>query len=253
MIIALMIGRKRSTGYPGKNTVPVLNRPLCAYPLLAANHSRFVDQIFVSTDDEKIMDIAKGYGAETIVRPPELATNEALGEDCYVHAYEYIKSNRLTSGKQIEMIVLLMCNAATILTETIDSGIELLRSNPHYDSAVSVSCYNMWSPLRARKIDGNGCLQPFVPFETFGNPKTLSCDRDSQGDSWYADMGVSIIRPKNLDEMENGMLPQKWMGQNIAPLKQWGGCDVDYEWQMPGVEFWLRKHGFTETKTPYDV
>jgi hypothetical protein len=41
------------------------------------------------------------------------------------------------------------------------------------------------------------------------------------------------------------MLPQKWMGQNIYPIKQWGGLDVDYEWQMPQVEFWLKAHGFT--------
>ena len=36
-------------------------------------------------------------------------------------------------------------------------------------------------PLRARKQVADGSLQPFVPFETFGDPKTLNCDRDSQG------------------------------------------------------------------------
>ena len=57
-------------------------------------------------------------------------------------------------------------------------------------------------------------------------------------------MGVSIIRPKNLEHLEDGLLPQKWMGRKIYPLKQWGGLDVDYEYQMPQVEFWLKKHGF---------
>ncbi|MBU1611400.1 MAG: cytidylyltransferase, partial [Proteobacteria bacterium] len=90
-----------------------------------------------------------------------------------------------------------------------------------------------------------------VAFETFGDPETLNCDRDSQGDVWFADMGLSMVRPYYLENMHEGLLPQKWMGQNIYPLKQWGGCDIDYEWQVPGVEFWLRKHGFTETETPY--
>ena len=27
--------------------------------------------------------------------------------------------------------------------------------------------------------------------------------------------------------------------------------EVDYEWQKGQVEFWLRKHGFSETNTPY--
>jgi hypothetical protein len=35
-------------------------------------------------------------------------------------------------------------------------------------------------------------------------------------------------------------------------LKQWGGCDVDYAWQIPSVEYWLREHGFSETKVPYN-
>jgi hypothetical protein len=33
------------------------------------------------------------------------------------------------------------------------------------------------------------------------------------------------------------------MGRRIHPIKQWGGLDVDYEWQIPLVEHWLRAHG----------
>jgi hypothetical protein len=109
----------------------------------------------------------------------------------------------------------------------------------------------MWSPLRARKIGEDGLLQPFVPFETFGDSETFSCDRDSQGEVWFADMGVSIVRPHCLENISNGLLPQKWMGKKIYPLKQWGGCDIDYKWQVPGVESWLREHGFSENRTPY--
>ena len=100
----------------------------------------------------------------------------------------------------------------------------------------------MWSPLRARKLVADGSLQPFVPFETFGNPATLNCDRDSQGDVLFADMSCSVVRPHCLDHLEEGLLPQKWMGQKIAPIHQEAGCDVDYEWQVPGVEWWLKKY-----------
>lgn len=252
MIAALLLGRKGSSGFPGKNTFPILGRPLCAYPLLAARHARQVDHVYVSTDDEKIMDIAREYGAEIIVRPPELATREALGEDAYVHGYKVIKEKAAKQGETVELMILLFCNAAAVLADTIDEGIKILRKNPGYDSAVTVSCYNMWSPLRARRIGDDGLLHPFVPFETFGDPATLNCDRDSQGDVWFADMGVSIVRSRCLENLEEGLLPQKWMGQRIYPLKQWGGCDVDYEWQLPAVEHWLRNHGYTEDKTPYD-
>lgn len=247
MIVALLLGRKGSSGFPGKNLYPVMGKSLAYYPMMAALNSEFVDEVFISTDDEILMELAEENGVDVIIRPPELCTNEALGEDAYVHGYFEIKNRN--KEKNVELMVLLFCNAPTVSSELIDEGIKVLREHPEYDSAVSVSCYNMWSPLRARKIAEDGLLHPFVPFETFGDPKTLNCDRDSQGDTWFADVGVSIVRPRCLENIEDGLLPQKWMGQKIYPLKQWGGCDVDYEWQIPQVEYWLRKHGFTETKT----
>ena len=251
MIAALLLGRKGSTGFPGKNLYPVLGRPLTVYPMLAALHAREVDRVYVSTDDERIMAIAREYGVRVIERPPALATPEALGEDAFVHGYEVIRDEASGNGEPVEMMVLLFCNAATVVSRTIDQGITILRDHPDYDAAVTVSRYNMWSPLRARKVGADGLLHPFVPFETFGDPRTLSCDRDSQGDVWFADMGASIVRPRCLEHIEAGLLPQKWMGQKIYPLEQWGGCDIDYEWQVPGVIHWLTKHGFSETATPY--
>ena len=108
-----------------------------------------------------------------------------------------------------------MANAATITPKMIDSGIRFLKNNKKFDSAVSTSIYNMWSPLRARKLVSDGSLKPFVPFKTFGDPKKMNCDRDSQGDVYFADMSVSIVRPKCLEKMDSGLLPQKWMGKKI--------------------------------------
>jgi molybdopterin-guanine dinucleotide biosynthesis protein A len=241
MIAALLIGREGSVGFPGKNTYPVLGKPLMTYPLMAAKKAKNVDMVFISTDSPKIKAIGQEYDAKIIDRPPELCTKEALGEHAFLHGYQQIKT---LSDDPIELVVLLFCNAATILPETIDEGIDILRKHKNFDSAVTVSRYNMWSPLRARKVGVDGLLHPFVPFEVFGNPKTLNCDRDSQGDVWFADMSVSIVRPYCLEHLDEGLLPQKWMGNKIFPLKQWGGCDVDYEWQIPLVEFWLKKHGF---------
>jgi CMP-N-acetylneuraminic acid synthetase len=246
LIVALMIGRAGSTGFPGKNIMPVMGRPLAAYPLMAARASRHVHRLYVSTDSPEIMAIGRKYGAEPIERPPELATKEALGEHVFAHGYEEIARRLAREGKTVELVVLLFANAATVTGELIDEGIEALRRDPTLDSAVTTSVYNMWSPLRARKLDADGCLKPFVPFETFGDPKTLNCDRDSQGDVYFADMGVSVVRPRCLEKLEEGLLPQKWMGQRIHPIRSWSGCDIDYEWQVPSVEFWLRKHGIEE-------
>ena len=235
---ALLMGRKGSKGLPGKNTMLILGRKVMHYPLMAAQNSIHVEHIFTSTDDEEIAEESKKYGSQLITRPPELCTDTALFEDALRHGYFEIKKQL---GKPPEFLVALMCNACTVNASLIDQAIEMLRANSEADSAVTVSIYNMWSPLRARKLNEEGFLMPFVDFEYFGDPATLNCDRDSQGNVYFADMSHSVCRPHCLENMETGMLPQKWMGHKILPVLNVAGCDIDYDWQVPIVEHWLKE------------
>lgn len=240
MIVGIIIGRRNSKGFPGKNMHRVLGKPLAFYPLYAVKNCPEVDRAYISTDDERLMELARGFGFEIIKRPLKLCSDKALGEDVFVHAYNTIKT--LHHDINIELFVLLMCNAPSITSQTISEGIKTLRQRPEYDSAVTVSKYNMWGPIRARKIDRDGLLHPFLPFKVWQGNNKFNCDRDSQGDIWFADMGVSIVRPRCLENIKNGLLPQRWMGKKIYPLKQWGGLDIDYDWQIPMAEYWLKKN-----------
>src|SRR5690606_9542178 len=128
----------------------------------------------------KIRAIALDNECRYIERPAFLATNEALAEDAFKHGYEAILKD---AGQEPEFIVLLFANGATITPGIIDQGIEFLRKNPEFDSAVSVSKYNMFSALRARRIE-NDQVKPFVDPTLF---EGASCDRDSQGDTYFVD------------------------------------------------------------------
>mgnify|MGYP001281992492 FL=1 len=238
MIVAIMIGRAGSKGFPKKNLKNLNGKKICEYPLIAAKKSKKVDKIFVSTDCPQIKKISKKYLAHIIERPRNLSDSKALGDHVFEHAYYEIKKNY----KNLKYIILLFANAPLVTSEMINRGIKILDKNKKFDSAVSTSVYNMWSPLRARKLDNNGCLKPFVKFEYFGDPKKLNCDRDSQGDVYFADMSVSVVRPKCLEKLKDGLLPQKWMGNKIAPIKSWAGFDIDYEWQMPLLKYRLKKN-----------
>ncbi|MBN2012325.1 cytidylyltransferase [candidate division KSB1 bacterium] len=244
MIAALIIGRAGSTGYKGKNLKPIVGRPLMAYPILAAKGSKYIDKVYMSTDSEEMKEIARSLGVEIINRPESLATKEALSEDAFLHGYRQIKE--MLGG--VEFFVPMFANGATITPGILDEGITLLRNNPDADSAVTVSIYNMWSPLRARKVE-SGLVKPYLPVDFFDN---VNCDRDSQGDVYFVDCSGFVVRPKCMEDYSYGEPPFRWIGQNVLPLKQWGGLDIDYEWQVGQVEFWLRQHGFTEEKTPYD-
>jgi CMP-N-acetylneuraminic acid synthetase len=244
MIPALIIGRKGSR-VKDKNVRPVLGRPLALYPILAARHAREVTDVFVSTDSEAIQEIALAQGCKYIERPAFLATNEALAEDAFKHGYEAIA---LQAKEPIEFIVLLFANGATITPGIIDEGVRFLREHPDYDSAVTVSKYNMFSALRARRIE-DGLVKPFVDPALFG---AATCDRDSQGDTYFVDCSVFVLRPRCFD-YSRGEIPFRWIGRTVHPMHQEGGCDVDFEWQFPVVEHFLRSAGFTETSTPYGV
>ncbi len=243
MIPALLLGRKGSVGLPGKNTRLIKGKPLAAYPMQAAKLAPSVDQVFLSTDDPELMKIARQNNVEVIERPAYLCTNQALGEDAYKHGYEEICKR---TNQAVEILVLMFCNAPTVLPSQIEEAIQVLKDNPEVDSAVTVSRYNMWSPLRARRIGSDGLLHPFVSLESIGDPSKLNCDRDSQGDAWFADVALSVVRAKNFEHIEQGLLPQKWMGRKIHPIKNEAGLDVDYEWQVPMVEWWIENKLYRE-------
>ena len=246
---AILIGRKGSTGFPGKNTALILGKPLAQYPMETALNAPSVSSVYLSTDDEQLMKLGKSLKINVIIRPPELCSNEALGEDAFAHAFQVIRQQN--QEYLIDKVVLLFCNSPTVNVAMIEEGIRVLDKNPDYDSAVSVSRYNMWSPLRARRINREGLLKPFIPLDLFdrifgASGDRLNCDRDSQGDVLFADMGLSIVRPYCLENLSYGMLPQKWMGQKIYPIRNEAGLDIDYDWQVPQIEYWI-KNNFTSS------
>ena len=65
---------------------------------------------------------------------------------------------------------------------------------------------------------------------------------DENGNVYFADMSVSVVRSYCIDKMKEGLLPQKWMGKKIAPIKSWGGGDIDYAFQIPQIEYWLKNN-----------
>lgn len=246
MNVALIIGRGGSTGLPGKNIMPLLGRPLMTYPILAAKNASSLSKIYLSTDDDKMKEIARAHEISIIDRPDFLATKEALAEDAFIHGYQEIMKDN--PDVEIKSVTLLFCNGATVLPKYIDEANAELEKNQSLDSVATASEYNMWSPLRAKKIDENGLLKPFIDPSFFGD--NVSCDRASQGSTWYADCSMFVVRPYCF-EKKNGDNPFTWLGKNCHPIKQWGGLDVDYHWQVPIVLHWLEQHGFTEEKLGY--
>ena len=70
MICSLTLGRKGSVGFPGKNKVLLRGKPLAEHVFNEVKKCSTVTRHFLSTDDEKLSEIARPHGFEIIARPP---------------------------------------------------------------------------------------------------------------------------------------------------------------------------------------
>lgn len=85
MVATVIPARGGSKGLPGKNL-----RSFCGKPLLAWSILQALQPVYVTSDSDTILTVAKLYGAIPIKRPPELATDEATSESALLHALDFV-------------------------------------------------------------------------------------------------------------------------------------------------------------------
>lgn len=86
---AFIFARGGSKGLPGKNIKPLAGKPLLQYSIDTALASGLIEQVFVSTDDQAIAQVAIECGAILIERPAELATDQSPEWLSWRHAVEW--------------------------------------------------------------------------------------------------------------------------------------------------------------------
>ena len=70
--------RGGSKGVPNKNLKDLNGKPLMAYTIEQALESQLFENVVISTDSEKIAEVAKSYGAVSwFLRPPRLSMDES--------------------------------------------------------------------------------------------------------------------------------------------------------------------------------
>jgi N-acetylneuraminate synthase len=118
-VIAIIPARGGSKGIPKKNIKLVAGKPLIAYTIECSKRSKYIDQIFVSTDNEKIAEVSKEYGAKVIERPKELAGDTSQTIDAIKHAV-----HSLPNLQDNDILLVLQPTAPLRTTEYIDLCVE---------------------------------------------------------------------------------------------------------------------------------
>lgn len=243
MVIAVIAGQHEDKKFPGRNTFPLLSRPMMTYPILAALHAQHVDRTILTTDSEAMAQIAAGLGVSVLPRSPEVSGPAVRLADVILDA---VTRAIPMLDAEPEAIVVLLCNAPTVTAGLIDHGVEILRRDPSLDAVVSVSLHNEFHPAHALTISEGGLVRPLGK-----EPEALS----KKEDAYFPDALLWVFRPRVFRTGDaHHSIPDwlvNWNAHRVFPLVHEGYGDVDYIWQVPAVEEWLRRQGFTEASGPY--
>lgn len=122
-VLVIIPVKERSTRLPGKNLKDLCGKPMMAYPIEAAIGARGVSRVIVSTESEKVKDIALQYGAEVpFIRPIELTEDAVTSQQVLVHALETLKEQE---GYEPDYVLLLYPTSPLLSRERIEQAIAL--------------------------------------------------------------------------------------------------------------------------------
>ena len=219
-IIAVITARGGSKGLPGKNIIDLGGKPMLAYTVLAGIESKLVDTVVVTTDDEKIKEVAIEYGAEVpFLRPAELSNDKAHTPDAVEHTVSFYE-NELNFFYNI--IVTLQPTSPFRNGEHIDNAITEFLADPTLDSLISIKKqdYPPWWMFQLI----NNRLQPYFDYEK--NVNVFNLERQ-EFPSVYRPNGAIYVTWRKYLKKTGSIVNPKNNGYYKMSLED--SIDIDYQ------------------------
>ena len=178
-ILGITPARGGSKTIPRKNIKDISGKPLIAWTIEAAKESKMIDRYVVSTEDEEIAQIVRGYGVEVLPRPSELATDEVTTISVLQHAIEQIPCG---------IVVLLQDTSPIRRPGLIDECIKEFKDNDYDSLATGFICdYIEYGKNQLRRQDIEGF------FYDDGNVYVIKADIIKKGDRCGKRIGRKVI------------------------------------------------------------
>ena len=158
-ILAIIPARGGSKGLPGKNIKPLCGKPLIGWTIEQAQSSKYIDEIFVSTDSNEIAAVAEDFGIKVpFLRPAELATDTSPSSAFVLHTIDYYRNK----GQEFDYILLLEPTSPLRDITDINIAIEQLLNHDTAKSIVGVSKVEATHPAFLVDISKEGLLKPYL-------------------------------------------------------------------------------------------
>jgi len=203
-IIGIIPARGGSKSIPDKNTKVFCGKPLIAWAILNALKSKGLDRVIVSTNDPKIADIAKQYGAEVpFIRPAELATDVGGIEPTIKHTYQWLLDNE---NYKADGLAILFSTNPFRQSNHIDEAINIFQSKD-CDSVVAVNetpaNHTPYWTLTKNET-GDVCL-----FGEISLKNILDRRQDFPQKCYARNELIYLLKPKNLFETPSNLYGNK--------------------------------------------
>jgi CMP-N,N'-diacetyllegionaminic acid synthase len=206
-VSALLTARGNNT-LKNKNIIKICSKPVLYYPALAALGSEFISDFYCSSDDKKILSLAKKIGYKSILRPDEISMPYSLHSEAIFHALKVMEVNHSLP----DILLVLMGNSVTIKTKWIDDCIGMIYNDTTVSAVVPVYKDNDHHPARAKKISGDGILMPFLK----SNEKTSS-NRQDLSACYFLSHNFWVLNVEQLLRSSGGDYPWPFMGKKVLP------------------------------------
>lgn len=194
-ILAIIPARGGSKRLPHKNILKLKDKPLIAWSIESAKNSKYIDKLILSSDDEKIVDVAKKFGCEVpFVRPKELAQDETRSIDVVLHALKTLKES-------YDYVILLQPTSPLRTTQDIDEAIELCFEKKA-TSIIGV-CEMEHSPLWANTLDETMSMENFLD-DKYNNSRSQDLPTFYRiNGAFYMSKVESVLKDKTFFVKEN--------------------------------------------------
>ncbi|OGQ05106.1 MAG: hypothetical protein A2W61_03225 [Deltaproteobacteria bacterium RIFCSPLOWO2_01_44_7] len=158
-LLAVIPARGGSKALPGKNIRPLGGLPLIAHSILMAKMCPEIDRVLVSTDDEKIADVAKTFGADVpFLRPKALAQDETPMWPVLQHVLEHVTTQE---GKEYNSLLLLDPTSPGRFPEDIRKALQKLDQNVQTTGVIGVS-QPEFNPIWHCVVEKEGWMEPLI-------------------------------------------------------------------------------------------
>jgi len=158
-LIAVIPARGGSKRIPHKNIIGFMGKPLLAWTIEAARAADMFERILVSTDDQKISEIARQWGVEVPFLRDRNYDDQAPVSEATITALDQVEREL---HERYDIVVQLMANCPLRKSSEI---IDAYRNFGRIEASFQISCFKFgWmNPWWAATLDGQGNPAPIFP------------------------------------------------------------------------------------------